>query len=165
MNSLSNFFKQSKQKHKRIYIHTYIIHLYPSLYIYIDTIYHKDKFTSSSSPTPSSRYTTHTILTPTKHQHRHFINTQDVMNTKSLIKPMSLSQKPSFTSQISTEPSNAKLLHVHPSSQKRIQLKISSQTKDFISSTPHISFFNRPLAQVPPMKNSSFSINYLTHLK
>lgn len=156
MNSLSNFFKQSKQKHKCIYIYTYT---YTYIYIYIDTITHKDKYTS-----PSSRYTTHTILTPPKH--RHFINTQDVMNTKSLIKPMSLSQKPSFTSQISTEPSNAKLLHVHPSSQKRIQLKISSQTKDFISSTPqHISFFNRPLAQVPLMKNSSFSINYLTQLK
>ena len=160
MNELRTLFKKNKLKSNYTYTSPTILTT-----CYIDNHFHKEILSSPHK----SNFIKYTNNKPDKHRN-YILTTRDVINTNSLIKPVFISHKPSFNSQLQPQlqpQQTTKLLrHIRSSSKNRIQCKISSLSKDFISSTPqHISFFNRPLAQTEKFNNNSFGINYLTQHK
>lgn len=163
MNELKTLFRKNRLKSKlgRVYYVVYNFH--------VDNHYHKELL---SSPNLKSNFIKYNSSKPDKPRN-YILTIRDVVNTNSLIKPFFVPHRPSFTSQTQTNTSpsttNAQLQllrHTRSSSKNRIQCKISSLSKDFLSTTPQrVSFFNKPLAQTEKFNNNSFGINYLTQHK
>ena len=88
----------------------------------------------------------------------------DVLDN-SVITPF-YTEKPSFSSELSTEPNNAQLIRMRSNSankyRTRIKKEIESLSKSFRDSIPQSTKFNRPIAQTNKPEYSGFRINYLT---